>query len=98
MMRLGEMDVKKNALTVTDKGEIKSMNYMSQMRCIVLIAGAVCSALTVSAFPEQNAKRVQEIAAMLRDDPGFPEMRIGNRAVWDALAKDANAASSLIPS
>lgn len=69
------------------------MNHMSQMGCIVLIAGAVCSALTVSAFPEQNAKRVQEIAAMLRDDPGFPEMRIGNRAVWDALAKDANAAA-----
>ncbi|HNX04767.1 MAG TPA: hypothetical protein PKI32_04660, partial [Opitutales bacterium] len=36
--------------------------------------------------PRPNAKRVREIAGYLADEPGFPDTRITNRAVWDRLA------------
>jgi hypothetical protein len=60
----------------------------------VLIVGFVSMAMAAPQKPKQNMRRVAEIAAMLPDEPGFPEARLGNRKMWDSLAKlpDANKA------
>jgi hypothetical protein len=60
----------------------------------VLVVGFVSMAMAAPQKPKQNMRRVAEIAAMLPDEPGFPEARLGNRKMWDSLAKlpDANKA------
>lgn len=50
-------------------------------------AMALCSTGTAAEPPAQSMKRVAEIAAMLPDEPGFPEVRIDNRELWNSLAK-----------
>ena len=41
-----------------------------------------------ASWTTQDPARVAEIAAMLRPEAGFAEMRIGNRAAWEKIAKD----------
>lgn len=58
------------------------------------------AALPLSAFilpaiavPPQNPDRVREIVAMLPEEPGFPEARIGNRELWD-FCRDRDVGAS----
>ena len=49
--------------------------------------------LPAMAVPPQNPDRVREIVAMLPEEPGFPEARIGNRELWD-FCRDRDGGAS----
>ena len=66
-------------------------------RLLVAIALAITEMATLAAraksYPPQNLSRVREIAALLREEPGFAEMRITNRDAWERIANDKTADS-----
>ena len=59
---------------------------------LIALYATLGMSFAAEAHPKQNLERVKAIAATLRAEPGFAEMRISNRTAWDALAKDPGAA------
>ena len=55
--------------------------------CMALALSALAmTVFATEALPQANPKRIAEITAMLADEPGFPSVRISNRALWNRLA------------
>ena len=63
---------------------------MKQILIILAVASCgICLPHPAEAFVPQNAARVAEIAALLKEKPSAPGASISDRAVWERLAATA---------